>query len=96
MNIKSFSKNVTYLLAWYLLLPPFQIVGRLTFWIPSLITRLIQKFVQNITSFVVAGLLYQYKVFKNDLNLAMFAQFFLNKTSRQTWGQKDQTTYNLE
>ena len=55
MNIKSFSKNVTYLLAWYLLLPPFQIVGRLTFWIPSLITRLIQKFVQiNITSFVVS------------------------------------------
>ena len=38
-----------------LLLPPFQIIiGRLTFSTPKLTTRLIQKFVQNITSFVVA------------------------------------------
>ena len=35
-------------------LNPSQIIGRLTFLIPSLTIRLIQKFVQNITSFVVA------------------------------------------
>ena len=38
----------------YILLPPFQIVGRLIFSTLNLTTRLIQKFVQNITSFVVA------------------------------------------
>ena len=36
------------------LLPPFLIIGRLTFFTPSLTIRLIQKFVQNINSFVVA------------------------------------------
>ena len=56
-------------------LPQFQIVGRLTFLISSLTTRLIQKFVQNIT-FFCCGLLYQYMIFKNDLNLTMFAQIF--------------------
>ena len=35
-------------------LPPFQIVGRLIFSTSNLITHLIQKFVQNTTSFVVA------------------------------------------
>jgi len=34
-------------------LPPFQIIGGLTFLTPSLTTRLIQKFVENITYFVV-------------------------------------------
>jgi hypothetical protein len=37
-----------------LLLNPSQIIRHLTFFTPSLTTRLIQKFVQNITSFVVA------------------------------------------
>jgi len=35
-------------------LNPSQIIRRLTFLIPSLTTRLIQKFMQNITSFIVA------------------------------------------
>ena len=35
------------------ILPPFQIIGRLTFLTSNLTTRLIQKFMQNITSFVV-------------------------------------------
>jgi len=37
-----------------MLLTLFQIVGRLTFLNPILTTRFIQKFVQNITFFVVA------------------------------------------
>ena len=36
------------------ILPPFQIVVGLTFSTLSVITRLIQKFMQNVTSFVVA------------------------------------------
>jgi len=36
------------------ILPPFQIVVGLTFSTLSLTTRLIQKFMQNVTSFVVA------------------------------------------
>jgi len=36
------------------LLNPSQTIRCLTFWTPSLTTHLIQKFVQNITSFVVA------------------------------------------
>jgi hypothetical protein len=36
-----------------------QIVRRLTFLTPSLTTRLIQKFVQNITSFVMAWFINQ-------------------------------------
>ena len=46
--------------------------------------------------FFCCGLLYQYKFFKNDLNLTIFAQFFLNKTSGQNQSQKGQTNYNLE
>ena len=65
------------------------------FFTPNLTTRLIQKFVQNIISFVVACFI-NISFFKNDLNLTMFVQFFLNKTSGQTWGQKSQTNYNLE
>ena len=49
------------------ILPPFQIIGRSTFLISSLTSRFIQKKLQNIT-----GLLYQYKILKNDLNLTMF------------------------
>ena len=57
-----------------MVLPPFQIVGRLTFSTLSLTTRFIQKFVQNITSFVVACFIY--KFLKNGLNLTMFAYVF--------------------
>ena len=57
------------------LLPSFQIIGRLIFFISSLITRLIQKIMHNIT-FFCCGLLYQYKIFKNDLNLTIFVQIF--------------------
>ena len=53
-------------------LPPFQIIGRLTFLILSLTARLSQKFVQKY-HFFCCGLLYQYKLFKNDLNLTIFA-----------------------
>ena len=56
-----------------LLFPPFQIIGRLTFFIPSLTTHLTQKFVQNF-HFFCCGLLYQYKFYKNVLNLTMFAK----------------------
>ena len=38
-----------------LLLLPFQIIGRLIFLTPSLTTRLILKFLQNVTSFVVSS-----------------------------------------
>jgi hypothetical protein len=38
----------------YQVLPPSQIIRRLTFLTSSLTTRLIQKFVQNINSFIVA------------------------------------------
>jgi hypothetical protein len=55
-----------------LLFPPFQIIGRLNFLIPSLTTHLTQKFVQKF-HFFCCDLLYQYKFFKNDLNLTMFA-----------------------
>jgi len=57
------------------LLPPFQIIGRLTFLIPSLTTRLIKKNCSKY-HFFCCDLLYQHIFFKNDLNLAMFAQFF--------------------
>jgi hypothetical protein len=56
----------------YIVFPPFQIAVRLTFFTSSLTTRLIQIFVQNII-FFCCGLFYQYKVSKNDLNLAIFA-----------------------
>jgi len=56
----------------YIVFPPFQIAVRLTFFTPSLTTRFIQFFVQNIT-FFCCGLFYQYKVSKNDLNLVIFA-----------------------
>ena len=36
-----------------LVFPPFQMIGRLVFSTPSLTTRFIKKFVQNVTSFVV-------------------------------------------
>jgi len=49
------------------------------FFILNLTTYLIQKFVQNIT-FFCCELLYQYTIFKNDLNLTIFV-FFLNETS---------------
>ena len=39
--------------------------------------------------FFCCELLYQYKILKGELNLAIFVQFFLNKTS-------DQTNNNLE
>ena len=58
------------------------------------ITYLIQKFIQNITSFVMACFIN--KVLQNNLNLAMFVQIFLNKTSGQTWIQKSQTSYKKE
>ena len=54
---------------------PFQIVGRLTFLTLSLTTRIILKFVQNITSFVVVCFI-NTSSFKNNLNLIMFAQIF--------------------
>jgi hypothetical protein len=41
----------------------------------------------NITSFNVACFINK-KFFKNDLNLTIFVQIFLNKTGGQTWGQK--------
>ena len=53
----------------------FQIIGRLAFSTLSLTTRLVQKFMQNII-FFYCGLLYQYKLFKSDLNLTIFAQIF--------------------
>ena len=37
----------------HMLLPPFQIICRPTFFTPCLTTHIIQKFMQNITSFVV-------------------------------------------
>jgi len=55
-----------------MVLPPFQIIVHLTFLTLSLNIRLIQKFMQNIT-FFCCELLYQYKIFKNDLSLVMFA-----------------------
>jgi len=58
------------------LLSPFQIIGRLTFLTLSLTTCFIQKFAQNITSFVVACFINTYIFFKNNLNLTMFAQIF--------------------
>jgi len=57
------------------ILNPFQIIICLTFFTLSLTTRLIQKFIQNITSFAVACFINK-KFFKNNLNLTMFAQFF--------------------
>ena len=48
----------------------------------SLTTRLIQKFVQNITSFC-CGVIYQYKVFKNDLKFDNICTIFFNKMSSQ-------------
>ena len=77
------------------ILPPFQIIGRLTFSILSLTTHLLQKFVQNITSFC-CGLFYQYKFFKNDLNLTIFAQIFWIRRVVKFGVKKSQTTYNLE
>ena len=41
--------------------------------------------------FFYYGLFYQYKFFKNDLNLTTCAQ-----PSGQTWSQKSQTNYNLK
>jgi len=41
----------------HFMLNPFEIIVHLTFWLSSLTTRLIQKLVPNITSFVVACLL---------------------------------------
>jgi len=78
----------------YNVLPPLLFIGRLTFFASSLTTRLIQKFMQNITSFIMACFIN--KVLQNNLNLAMFVQIFLNKTSGQTWIQKSQTSYKKE
>ena len=60
------------------LLLSFQIIGRLIFFIPSLTTRLIQKICVKFHFFCCSSL-YQHKVFKNDLNLTMFVQMFLNR-----------------
>ena len=54
------------------ILPPFQIIGRLTFWLKfdhSSYSKFCAKYY-----FFCCGLLYQYNIFKNDLNLATFAQ----------------------
>ena len=40
-------------IVYLIITPPFQIIGRLIFLIPSLTTHIIKKFMQNITSFVV-------------------------------------------
>ena len=40
-------------IVYLIITPPFQIIGRLTFLIPSLTPHIIKKFMQNITSFVV-------------------------------------------
>ena len=76
------------------LLHPFQIVGRLIFSTPSLTTRLIQKFVQNIIFLLWLALLIQ--VLEEWFKFNYVCIIFLNKMSGQTWCQKSQTTYNLE
>ena len=50
---------------------------------------------QNITCFVVAYFLAKYKFFKNDLNLPMFAWFFLIKRVIKLIELNSQTIYNL-
>jgi len=46
-----------------------------------LTTCFIQKFAQNITSFVVACFINTYIFFKNNLNLTMFAQIFAPRSA---------------
>jgi hypothetical protein len=55
----------------------------------SLTTCLIQKICANII--ILEELLLIKQAIKNDI-----LHKFLNKMSGQTWGQKSQTTYNLE
>ena len=62
-------------------LPPFQIVGRLTFLISSLTTRPIQKFVQNIIFLLWLALLVQ--VLEERFKFDYVCINFLNKTSGQ-------------
>ena len=54
---------------------PFQIVGRLTFFISkfdhSSYLKICTKY-----HFFCCGLIYQYKIFKNDLNLTIFVYIF--------------------
>ena len=73
-----------------LLLLPFH----LTFVTSILTTRFIKKNCAKYHLFC-CGLVYQYKIFKNDLNLtifALFAYFFLNKTSGQIYSKKIKQT----
>jgi len=66
-------------------IPPLQIIGRLTFLTPNLITRLIQKFVQNI-SLLLSWLALSIQVLQEQLKFDYVYINCLNKTSGQTWG----------
>ena len=70
-----FSKSRCITLVLHLdILPPFQIIGRLTFWL-KFDHLSYSKFCAKYY-FFCCGLLYQYKFFKSDLNLTMFVQIF--------------------
>ena len=73
------------------ILPPFQIIGRLTFLTSSLTPRLIQKICANLSH---SWNTYIDKASHNERSNILHK--FLNKTSGQIWGWKSQTTYNLE